>query len=327
MFRIVDALLSFSVPSIGSFRKKSICMSSTTLSNQFLIILPPQIGSDQAGYEFLCHVSLKTWRAKNGEVIFDFEENSYFQSNLCSPFGAIINFLKAEGNMVKFANLNPNIENDFRKNGFYDLIDSSYTRGNVLPTVLELNKFTLFDIPSFQQYIDDRLLGMKGFPSVSNLLKKKINSSILELFNNCHTHGKCEFVYTCGEFFPFESILRFTISDMGVTIRKNVNMYFKSGSSINGQEAIEWAVQRGHTTKKGAIPGGLGLSLIRDFLQLNGGAIQIISSNGYWEEKKGITFANTFKNRFLGTIVNLEFNLADTSTYVLSSEIDPKNVL
>jgi hypothetical protein len=295
--------------------------------NKFYFTLPPQIRSDQAGYEFLCQVSLKTWPVKNGEIIFDFIKNTYFQANLCSPFGALLNFLKEQGNSVKFANLPLCVENEFRKNGFYTLADPFFIQTIAAPTVLEFNKFTLLDNFSFQQYVDDRLLGMKGFPTVSPLLKKKINSSILEIFNNCHSHGKCDFVYTCGEYYQQESILRFAISDMGLTIRKNVNDYFNSGSRISGQEAIEWAVQRGNTTKKGTIPGGLGLSLIRDFLKLNGGAIQIISSNGYWEEKKGITFANTFKDRFLGTVVNFEFNLTDTNSYVLSSEIDPKNVL
>ena len=114
---------------------------------------------------------------------------------------------------------------------------------------------------------------------------------------------------------------------MGKTIRKNVNDYFGSGSEISGDKAILWAVEEGNTTKKGNIPGGLGLSLIRDFLRLNEGSIQIISSNGYWEEKNGTIFGSAFKNRFLGTIVNFEFNLNDKKSYVLGSEIDPKNVL
>jgi hypothetical protein len=295
--------------------------------NKFWFTLPPQIRSDQEGYEFLCQISLNTWKANNTEVTFDFTRNTYFEANLCSPFGALLYFLKEKGNVVKIANLPFCIETEFRKNGFYTLVDPLFIHTTSVPTVLEFNKFTLLDNFSFQQYVDDRLLGMKGFPTVSPLLKKKINSSILEIFNNCHSHGKCDFVYTCGEYYQSESKLRFAISDMGVTIRKNVNDYFNSQSRINGQDSIEWAVQRGNTTKKGTIPGGLGLSLIRDFLKLNGGAIQIISSNGYWEEKKGITFANTFKDRFLGTIVNLEFNLMDTNSYVLSSEIDPKNVL
>lgn len=214
----------------------------------------------------------------------------------------------------------------FEKNGFNSLLNPNYDETHI-STTIDFKKFTLQDTVSFQTYINDKLLGRSDFPHVSDLLKKKINKSILELFNNAHSHGKCEFVYICGQYSTSDLKLHFTISDMGITIRKNVNDYFKSGTKITGTAAIAWAVERGNTTKRGNIPGGLGLSLIRDFLTLNEGSIQIISSNGYWEEKNGSIFVNTFKDRFLGTIVNLEFNLNDKKTYILSSEIDSKNVL
>lgn len=289
--------------------------------------IPNKLTSDQEGYEFLCYLSLKTYLVKNEEITFDFSKNTYFEANLCSPFGALLEFLKERANSIIFKDLQQCVAAQFRKNGFYEIINPGFVSNDSLATIMEFKKFTLEDISSFQDYINDRLLAQDGFPILSNLLKKKINSSILEIFNNCHSHGNCEFVYTCGEYSPDDSILRFAISDMGKTIRKNVNDYFKSGSDMSGEKAIVWAVEPGNTTKSGLIPGGLGLHLIRDFLRLNGGSMQIISSNGYWEEKKGITFATTFKNRFLGTIVNFEFNLKDRKSYVLSSEIDPKKVL
>jgi hypothetical protein len=290
--------------------------------------IPGRIASDQDGFEFLCHISYASSSARSQEIIFDFSGNDYFQENLCSPFGAFLERLKTKGNTILFDQLPLHIETEFQRIGFYDVVFPELATSDRGEGVLRLQKFALTDVGSFQDYINERLLSYQGFPTLSALLKKKINTSILEIFNNCYTHGRCDFVYTCGEFYPEESILRFGISDMGATIRANVNAYLKkSGSSIPGKDAIEWAVEPGNTTKEGAIPGGLGLSMIRDFLRLNEGSIQIISSNGYWQEKKGIIFANTLKDRFLGTIVNLEFNLNDNSSYMLRSEIDPKKVL
>lgn len=277
-------------------------------------------------YEFLCFISLKTWNENNCNIIFDFSENLYFESNLCSPFGAVLEGLRSKNNKIIFKKLNKKIEGEFIENGFYQLVNSGFLNNNSIETIMDFKKFTLEDNISFQEYINTQLLAQSDFPILSPLLKKKINKSILEIFNNAYTHGGSEYVYTCGQYFTTNSKLNFTISDMGKTIRKNVNDYFKSGNTIDGKSAIGWAVEEGNTTKKGSIPGGLGLSLIRDFLKLNHGAIQIISSNGYWEEKNGIIFGQDFKNRFLGTIVNLEFNLNDKKSYVLSSEIDPKNV-
>ncbi|GGH58442.1 hypothetical protein HNQ91_000426 [Filimonas zeae] len=289
--------------------------------------VPEKVIADQLGYEFLCYCSISLYSAKNEELSFDFAGNSYFEANLLSPFGALIASLKAEKNRVELKNVPSHIEDELIKSGFYKVLGEKNFEAETEATIIDFRKFALEDTASFQDYINDQLLAQKDFPILSDRLKKSIIKSLLEIFNNAHSHGKCEFVYTCGQFYPEEGVLKFAISDMGVTIRKNVNDYFESGSNLDGDKTIEWAVQEGNTTKNGKIPGGLGLSLIRSFLKLNEGSIQIISSNGYWEEKKGVKFANTFKNRFLGTIVSFEFNLNDKKTYKLSSEIDPKNVL
>jgi len=118
--------------------------------------------------------------------------------------------------------------------------------------------------------------------------------------------------------------LAFTIADLGKSIKSNVNHYLNK--SLLGSEAIAWAVEEGNTTKTGTIPGGLGLSLIRDFLKLNKGYIQIVSSDGYWEERKGVIFATEFDNKLKGTIVNLDININDHSSYVLSSEINADSI-
>ena len=159
---------------------------------------------------------------------------------------------------------------------------------------------------------------------MSPLLKSKINKSIFEIFNNANIHGQCEHVFSCGQYFPFKRRLLFTIADLGNTIKRNVNAYLNQ--SFTGSDAIRWAVEEGNTTKTGTIPGGLGLSLIRDFLKLNNGRIQIVSSCGYWEERKGAIFAKEFENVLMGTIVNLDITINDQSSYVLASEVDPNSI-
>lgn len=111
---------------------------------------------------------------------------------------------------------------------------------------------------------------------------------------------------------------------MGLTIRKNVNDFLKS--KINGAKAIEWAVEEGNTTRTGTIPGGLGFSLIRDFLEHNSGSLEILSSDGFWHEEKKVIVSETIGARFLGTIVNIKFNLADQNSYVLASEINQTEI-
>ena len=70
----------------------------------------------------------------------------------------------------------------------------------------------------------------------------------------------------------------------------------------------------------------LGLNLIREFLKLNGGKIQIVSDDGYWDEKANTMDAKELSCNFIGTIVNLEFNLDDPKSYLFSSEVDKDDI-
>ena len=69
----------------------------------------------------------------------------------------------------------------------------------------------------------------------------------------------------------------------------------------------------------GPIPGGLGLKLLREFVRLNEGRIQIVSDRGYWECDTNGENAVRMEQSFPGTVV-LEINTADTKSSYLKSE-------
>ena len=95
---------------------------------------------------------------------------------------------------------------------------------------------------------------------------------------------------------------------------------------MRAEHAIAWALEGNNTTKTGSIPGGLGLKLIRDFIKLNGGRIQIVSDAGYWETHKDGNAVLPFTAAFPGTLVNIEINTADKCAYQLASEAAPDNL-
>ena len=159
---------------------------------------------------------------------------------------------------------------------------------------------------------------------MSPLLRKKIKESILEIFDNARSHGKCEFIFSCGQYYPKKGRLDFTVVDIGRTIRKNVRDYLQE--NVSGKEALDWAVKENTTTKKDNIPGGLGLTLIREFLCKNKGKIQIASADGYWYEKECTSYSEDLSIVFGGTAVNLEFNVNDQSSYCLTSEIEDTDI-
>ncbi len=286
--------------------------------------VPRNISTILESYEFFASVSAATNQLKNNSITIDFRNTAFFDSNVCSIMGGIIHKLILDNNMVFLANIEPEVDDIFQQNCFYSVftnqVQSSAPSFN---TVIPCNKFSAHESELYLQYIEDELFSRSGLLQMSDLLKNKINLSLLEIFNNAHEHGCCGELYVSGHHFPKKKIICLTICDMGVTIRTNVNSFFSK--QFKGPEAIKWAVQYGHTTRRGNIPGGLGFSIIRDFLRVNEGKLQIISSNGMWEESKGIIFDSKLSNKFQGTIVNLEFNI-DKKYYILTEEVDLKNI-
>jgi len=225
-------------------------------------------------------------------------------------------------NDIHIINLRPEQEKIFKKTRY------SYFGGESLPdryaTTVEYRKSKVSEVASFNGYLEKKLLSHNKLPNMSALLRKKIKESILEIFDNARAHGKCKFVYSCGQYYPRKGRLDFTVVDIGRTIRKNVRDY--SQKKVSGKRALEWAVQKNTTTRKDNIPGGLGLCLIREFLSLNKGKIQIASADGYWYEKSGASRSEDLNVFFGGTAVNLEFNVNDTSSYCLSSETEETDI-
>lgn len=54
--------------------------------------------------------------------------------------------------------------------------------------------------------------------------------------------------------------------------------------------------------------------------------MQIISNEGFYQYDINNEFTKTFSGEFPGSIVNLQFNTADDNSYLLTEEIDLKNI-
>lgn len=114
------------------------------------------------------------------------------------------------------------------------------------------------------------MLVKKDFPKHTSLLGKRICTSIFEVFENARTHGKCQWIHTCEQYYPQKHPSRFdiTVVDADKTIHKNVNDYFQGKAVFSASDAIDWAIQYGHTTKKEQT-GGLGLDLLKEELDVS----------------------------------------------------------
>ncbi|GGG23293.1 hypothetical protein GCM10011344_25040 [Dokdonia pacifica] len=285
-------------------------------------IFPAKITSEISGYNNLINFYRQLEFLENSNVILDLRNTYWFEANLCAALGAMIEFLKKRNNSVQIVNIRAP-KDILARNGF--LKSYGYERPKFTHnTEIEYRTFKEHQGKNFSNYVDNEVLNNEDFPKVSPLLNKKINQSICELFENARTHGLCENMHTCGQYFPTKSTMDFTIVDLGQTIKTNVNNFLNE--SLNGADCIEWAMKENNTTKTGNVSGGLGLALIFDFIEKNKGKIQIVSSDGYWEFRKGKIKKETLDSSFPGTIANLEFNFSDTKSYMLKEEVDIDNI-
>lgn len=284
-----------------------------------LISIPDDIKSEFDGYNYFISMFYSLRDLYGEKVVFDFGKVSFFEANLSALFGVCLEFVGAKNEIV-FINIQNQVETILRKNGFltqlgYNQIFDRYD------TSLKYKKFSPKDDFGFNNYIQSQLLSKPNFPSISDLLAKEITRNIFEIYENARTHGKCDYIHTCGQFFPkkINKPLHFTIVDKGINIKENVSNFLHR--NIDAEEAIDWAMQKGNTTKTGDTSGGLGLAVIFDFIKLNNGKIQIVSANGFYEFNRGDISKQRLDDSFDGTIVNIMFNLNDTKNYRLSSEI------
>lgn len=156
-------------------------------------------------------------------------------------------------------------------------------------------------------------------------LHKKLQESIFEIFSNAVLHSRTRLgIFSCGQYFPTKSCLHFSIVDLGIGIRQKI--IDELGFNFSAEQAIKWATEDSHTTKTGAIPGGLGLKLLREFIVMNHGSIQIVSDCGYWQLADGLVSTQKFDWAFPGTVVNIQINTADTHSYRLSSEVTADSI-
>jgi hypothetical protein len=166
------------------------------------------------------------------------------------------------------------------------------------------------------QWIKDDLL--RFIPKLSLKLRKEIVENLWEIVNNGLVHGESsKGVSSAGQFYPTMGYFEMAFYDAGLGIPNVVRGFGAVPAHISDADCIRWAIQMGNTTKP---PGGLGLHLLREFLKVNRGSIQIVSGNGYFGQFGSDTASyQTLRNPIAGTLVNIRV-VFDNKLYQLEGE-------
>jgi len=286
--------------------------------------LLPEIRHNLSGFEALVRLNAAVGEQRFSNIEIDMLATSWFDADMCAPFGAILYRIGHNVNTIHLINLQPGVEKILSKNGFLSHYGRMAVR-DTYGTTIPYQRFDVKDDRFFANYVESKFVCRSELPRMTSGLVKRFRESVFEIFSNAVIHSQTQLgIFSCGQLFPKRHRLDFSVADLGITIRRNVKKHV--GLDLPAHEAIVWATQAQHTTKRGPIPGGLGLKLLSEFINLNGGRLQIVSDRGYWALEKGHTQTERLSQPFPGTVVNVEINTADTQSYALSSELKTSDI-
>jgi hypothetical protein len=246
----------------------------------------------------------------------DFSQCSWFDANMTAALGAVVTRITDALNDVTIVGASAGIQqilskNDFLKAyGFPSVLDS---HGTVVP----YRRFQLSEDRYFTEYVQ-KFTQAKGIPTMSTMLRRKFLEGIMELFSNAMLHSQSQLgVFSCGQYYPQRKSFDFCIADAGEGF---VGAIYKAfGMKVDSLKAMRFCTSKNNTTKQ-IEPGGLGLKLLKRFIELNQGRIVIVSNQAYYEFTNSGEKYENLEHPFPGTCVNIEIDTADTKNYRLSTE-------
>lgn len=282
------------------------------------------IRHDRAGFESLVRLYADLKPARFVNLAIDMSHVAWLDADMCAPLGAVLYRIGHQGNTIQLVNLQPQVERILSKNGFlshYGRVPVRDTYGTTIP----YQRFDAKDDRFFASYIESKFVNRMELPRMSSGLVKRFRESVFEIFSNAVIHSQSTLgIFSCGQLFPKRNRLDFSVADLGIGIRRNVLDH--TDLDLPADQAIVWATSERNTTKRGPIPGGLGLKLLREFITLNEGRIQIVSDAGYWSLEKGSMQTALLSAPFPGTVVGIEINTADRRPYALASEVKETDI-
>lgn len=292
------------------------------------VIHIPRLNDYPSDFEQL----FKIWQQVNDyylDIRFDFSRCGFLRPNAVAFLGGLVRLIVSRHGNVAFdwASVHSQrVMANIRQNGFagnFGYPSSSWS-GNSIPYREDLTR----DVGGIMDYLEKYWLG-RGWVQVSQRLRDAIVGHMWEIYNNAFEHSGSDVgVFTCGQYFPHNETLVLSVVDFGQGIPAKIRGFFRQHADeslvarLTGASCLRWAFQAGNTTKVGE-PGGSGLDLLKEFIRLNQGKLEVYSNEGYGIiDKDGERYENHAIS-FEGTVVHITLH-CDEKLYQFSDETDPR---
>jgi hypothetical protein len=258
------------------------------------------------------------------EMRVDFSGCGFLRPNAVAFLGGLARLIESRLGTVVFdwSTLhNDAVMMNLRQNGFAGAFGhpSPGWTGNSIPYREDRSR----DANEIMDYLEHYWLG-RGWVRVSQRLRDAIVGHMWEIYNNAFEHSDSEIgVFSCGQHFQNKNELVLSVVDFGQGIAAKVRNFLSRDSragSLTAASCLKWAFQRGTTTKpREEGPGGLGLDLLKEFIRVNHGKLELYSNEGYGViDSAGEHFRNLSVS-FEGTVFHITLR-CDESLYRFADE-------
>jgi len=280
------------------------------------LIFPTSDGS-YLSYEKLAHIWLRALHAAYGSVIvLDFSK-----CNRLGPFGLVI--LAGIYRTLRARRLPCTIAIETMSEHVYARFLESGCAYHLIQVPKNPHALFRHDLienhDAIIKFLKEEWLASANI-TMSELLRNEFISRLWEVYANAFEHGDSQHgVYTCGERADDDTLL-LTVADFGRGIPANAATNL-GRTYVSGEEALNWAFTRGTTTVVNQrYPRGLGLDLIKDFVRLNDGSVEIFSHHGHGIVTKMEDRFRSLLPWISATVVQMRIR-CDNMHYMFTSEL------
>lgn len=259
------------------------------------------------------------------EVRFDFSSCSFFKHNAICFLGGLARLIISRGGSVDFGweTMNLWVSTTFEQNGFKKAFehDSNPWDGTTIPyRELRIDSESPWPAYGVSRYLEKDWLG-KGCILMSKKLQDAIRGKVLEIFGNAFEHSSSDIgIFSCGQHYKLNKKLSLCVIDFGVGIPSNVR-HFEKTPDMTAHEAMQKAFSGGYTTKPNGTPRGSGLDILKRFINVNHGCLEVFSHDGYVRVDSNGEIYQLNQIPFEGTLVNVTLH-CDETYYCFKSEIE-----
>jgi hypothetical protein len=270
------------------------------------------------------------WSQVNGyfeDVRFNFSRCSFLRPNAVAFLGGLARLIESRMGSVAFDWTTVHhrwVMMNLCQNGFAGTFGypSSGWAGNSIP----YREDKVQDVDGIMGYLTDSWLG-RGWVHVSARLRDAIVGRMWEIYNNAFEHSGSEIgAFSCGQYFQNKNDLILSVVDFGQGIAANVRNFLRvdpRAAQLTAASCLRWAFQRGTSTRPNGMARGLGLDLLKEFVRVNHGKLEVYSNDGYVLINKD---GEHFENRsisFEGTVFHITLR-CDEALYRFVGEADPE---